>query len=208
VDDVDGFADQLDRSLTDVLDELAPLLTQTKRCGRRSNRWLSSSAVRAKRTRRRMERQWRRTGLDEDRAIYWRACHMANAEITKARESFHRQRLESTTGNPRAQSRVVRELLHSNESDAVLEPADARKICDSFSNFFHGKLRRIADEIQIRLQTAPGLTRVFSVGTSPDPSMNCLRSPLMTFFVSLSRFHQNRRHSTVFRCHCLRNAPM
>jgi len=161
VDDVDGFADQLDRSLTDVLDELAPLLTQTKRCGRRSSRWLSSSAVRAKRTRRRLERRWRRTGLDEDRAIYRRACRTANAEITKARESFHRQRLESTTGNPRAQWRVVRELLHSNESDADLEPADARKLCDSFSNFFRGKLRKIADEIQTRLQTTPGLTRVF-----------------------------------------------
>jgi len=44
VDNVDGFADQLDRSLTDVLDELTPLLMQTKRCGRRSNRWLSPSA--------------------------------------------------------------------------------------------------------------------------------------------------------------------
>lgn len=56
VDDVDGFVDQLDRFLTDVLHELAPLLTQTKRCGRRSNRWLSSSVVSAKGTRRRMER--------------------------------------------------------------------------------------------------------------------------------------------------------
>jgi len=55
----------------------------------------------------------------------------------------------------------VRELLHSNESDADLEPADARKLCDSFSNFFRGKLRKIADEIQTRLQTTPGLTRVF-----------------------------------------------
>jgi len=43
VDDVDGFVNQLDRFLTDVLHELAPLLTQTKR----SNRWLSNVALSA-----------------------------------------------------------------------------------------------------------------------------------------------------------------
>jgi len=35
---IDKFADQLEQSLISVLDELAPLKTCSKRCGRRSNR--------------------------------------------------------------------------------------------------------------------------------------------------------------------------
>jgi len=45
------------------------------------------------------------------------------------------------------------ELLHSNESIADLEPADARKLCNSFSSFFCRKLQKIAGDIKTPLQT-------------------------------------------------------
>jgi len=57
-DDVNTFADQLDRDITDVLDQLAPSPTRVKRCGKRINRWLPDDAVAAKRLRRKLERRW------------------------------------------------------------------------------------------------------------------------------------------------------
>ena len=80
-DSADEFADQLEQSVVSVLDELAPLKICSKRCGRWSNRWLSESAVTAKRKRRRLERRWYRTRRQADHVVYCSACHEANAEI-------------------------------------------------------------------------------------------------------------------------------
>jgi len=65
-DDVDEFYRQIESSVTSVLDALAPLRNRTKRCGKRSSRWLSEKAVTAKRTRRQLERRWKRTGAESD----------------------------------------------------------------------------------------------------------------------------------------------
>jgi len=47
-DDASLFADQLNQSITDVLDELAPLKSGSKRGGKRSSRWLSDAAIASK----------------------------------------------------------------------------------------------------------------------------------------------------------------
>ena len=48
-DDVDGFASQVERSVTDVLDNLALWQQRTKRRAKHNSRWLSQAAVDAKR---------------------------------------------------------------------------------------------------------------------------------------------------------------
>jgi hypothetical protein len=53
---VDDFGDQLDSAVIEVLNELAPLKTCLKRCGKTTNKWLSDVAVEAKSRRRRLER--------------------------------------------------------------------------------------------------------------------------------------------------------
>ena len=65
-DDVNTYADQLDHDITSVLDQLAPTRMKTRRCGKRSGRWLSDEAVQVKRQRRRLEARWRRTKLETD----------------------------------------------------------------------------------------------------------------------------------------------
>jgi len=82
-DDVDEFAEQLEQSVTSVLDELAPLKRCVKRCVRKSRRWLTEAAVTTKQKRQRLERRWNRTRCDDDRIAYRSACREANAEINK-----------------------------------------------------------------------------------------------------------------------------
>jgi len=52
VTDVDAFADELDASVTRVMDMLAPARSRTMRVGKRSTKWLSTSAVASKQARR------------------------------------------------------------------------------------------------------------------------------------------------------------
>ena len=74
------------------------------------------------------------------------ACRKANAEIIKSRQSFYQQRLNEATGNHAAQWRIVRELVHSDDDHAVMQPAEARRLCSQFNRFFIDKLQRIARE--------------------------------------------------------------
>jgi len=74
------------------------------------------------------------------------ACREANAEIIKSRQSCYQQRLNEATGNHAAQWRIVRELVHSDDDHAVMQPAEARRLCSQFNRFFIDKLQRIARE--------------------------------------------------------------
>ena len=71
-----------------------------------------------------------------------------------SRKSFYRQRLEEATGNQGSQWKIVRELLHTDDQRKEFEPAEAERLCWSFSKFFADKLRRIAGEIKTRLSTS------------------------------------------------------
>jgi len=92
-DDVDGFCNQIQSSVTKLLDTLAPLQTHTKRRGKRSSRWLSEAAVAVKQNRRRLERRWNKTGTESDGVAYRAACRAANAEMNASRSAFYTGRL-------------------------------------------------------------------------------------------------------------------
>ena len=120
-DDVDGFTSQLERSVTGVLDTLAPLQSRTKRSGKTNSRWLSEAAVAAKRKRRQLECRWKRTQLESDRVAYRAACRVANS----SRSAFYNDRLTVASGDQRTVWRVAKELLHSDSRPAVCSPRNA-----------------------------------------------------------------------------------
>jgi len=159
VDDVDVYASQLERSVVNVLDSLAPLKSRTKRRGKRNNRWLSAAAVAAKRTRRQSERRWKTTMKEADRVAYRAACRAASIEINASRAAFYNSRLSDAAGDQQALWRVTKELLHSDDRPPDAGPHEARKLCDGFSTFFEQKMKNIADDVRIRLHSASGYFR-------------------------------------------------
>ena len=85
----EGFAQQLEKDITSILDELAPVCTSTKRQGKPESRWLSDEAVDAKRARHRLERKWKSTGSEAVRGAYRAACRVANRLIMNSRRTFY-----------------------------------------------------------------------------------------------------------------------
>ena len=57
----DGFAEQLQRTVVDLLDEMAPIRRCLRRPAKATTKWLSSEAVEAKRLRCRLEPNWKQT---------------------------------------------------------------------------------------------------------------------------------------------------
>jgi len=127
-DDIDGFCNQIRSTVTADLDTLAPFKTRTQRRGKRNSRWLSDAAVDAKRTRRQLERRWKRTGAESDRVAYRNACRAANDAINASRSSFYEQQLTVVAADHRATWRLAKELLHSDDHPPSTSPRDAVKL--------------------------------------------------------------------------------
>jgi len=70
VTDADDYAELFDTEVCRVLDIHAPLRTGRRRCGQHDIRQLSDEVRQAKQLRRRLERRYRRTGLESDRRAY------------------------------------------------------------------------------------------------------------------------------------------
>ena len=105
------FADQLDETVTSILDVHCPL--QSKRCissSRRDSRWLSQEAVIAKRDRRRLERKWRSSRDEVDFVAYRRMCRAANTAIIKSRHDYYSKRIGAAGSDPRKRWSVIREV--------------------------------------------------------------------------------------------------
>ena len=81
----DSYLAQFETTVTTVLNQVAPLKVGHRPGGRRGARWLDPEAITAKQHRRRLERRWKKTGSDPDRATYRDACRHTNKLINASR---------------------------------------------------------------------------------------------------------------------------
>ena len=91
---------------------------------------------------------------EADRVTYRAACRAANTEINASRTAFYHNRLLEAEGDQRAMWRVTKELLHSDDRPPDVGAMEAKRLCYEFTRFFGQKLKKIADDIRIRLSNA------------------------------------------------------
>src|SRR5271163_4291895 len=148
----DAFASQLEESVTTILNELAPMCTSTKRRQKPDSRRLSAEAVSAKRTRRRLERKWKKTNDEPTRKEYRAACRVANELITESRRKFYADRVTQFSYDPRALWRCVKGLLHTNHSTETTERGMSQRSAD----FFRAKVANVKSAIStMKAQLTP-----------------------------------------------------
>jgi len=149
----DEFARQLADVVTSELDAVAPVKTHYRRPAKKSTKWLSPEAITAKRHRRKLERIWRSTGLDADRAAYRKYCRQTNVIITASRRNFIRSQLEESA-DPKKRWRVVKNVLH-NDTRSCLPLADCTRLCTTFAQFFVDKINTIKQNVAHKLSNLP-----------------------------------------------------
>jgi len=89
VDKLNAYVDQLNDTLTQLLNKVAPVRSRRRRPQKPISKWLSIEAVAAKRSRRRLERRWLTTGTEADRSEYHQACRKANQLINESRSAYY-----------------------------------------------------------------------------------------------------------------------
>ena len=113
-DTVDGFTEQLEQTVGDILEQHCPLRKRTKfASARKDGHWLSDDAVSAKRERRRLERKWKTSGDEQDRVKYRKHCRVTNKKIIGARRKFYQDRIVEAGKDPRRRWSVIHNVLHA-----------------------------------------------------------------------------------------------
>ena len=91
---------------------------------------------------------------EADRVTYRAACRAANTEINASRTAFYHNRLLEADGDQRAIWRVTTESPHSDDRSPDIGAMEAKRLSYEFTHFFGQKLKKIADDIRIRLSNA------------------------------------------------------
>jgi len=148
---VDTYLELFESEVLRVLDKHAPLQRKAKRQGAHDGRLLSKDAREAKRTCRRLERRFRRTGSSVDRAAYVAARSVAREKITASRADLLSQRVAATADDPKKMWSTTRQLLHS-APPTDLHDVDCKEMANSFSSYFVDKIADIRKQIRSALK--------------------------------------------------------
>ena len=151
---VNDFCEQLASVVTRELDRVAPLKVSSQRKSKPITRWLSPEAIKAKRTRRRLERRWRATKNEDDHKEYRKSCRTANKIINSSRSDFMKQRL-ADCANPGDHWKAVKDILHMNNTsnDMQSDHDNNQHMCNSFIDYFKSKIASIHNTIIGKLPT-------------------------------------------------------
>jgi len=151
-DTPDGYLGQLESTVTMILDELAPMRHGTRPCGRKGAKWLEPEAVAAKQLRRRLERRWKKSGHESDRAAYRATCQRANTLINSSRNRHRYQRVVEAGNNSRRVWSAVKDLLYINQHDPITKPTEVDSVfCSTLAKFFVNKVCNIKTAISSSL---------------------------------------------------------
>jgi hypothetical protein len=104
--------------------------------------WYTEEIAEAKRSRRRLEKQWKRTGLTVHHEMFKKQKNFVTALIDRTRSKFYCDKIEECQGDKKSLFRVADRLLHRKTADSCDIPAE------KMSDFFVKKIRDIWEELQ------------------------------------------------------------
>ena len=108
--------------------------------------------------RRRLERKWRSSHLEEDYIAYRRACRVANKTIVLSRQIYYRDKINAAGSDHRKRWSGIRDALHQTDRLEVTTNEISQELCNRFADYFTDKIAKIKTLIAERLK-----------GTLPDP---------------------------------------
>ena len=135
---------------------------------------LSDDARLAKQQRRRLERRYRRTGLQSDRGPISRLVqqHVSASRSHDSRADEIKSELDEVSGDVRATWRTAQRLLHSKQK-VVYDDAQCKQLVSTFCQFFVDKVRRTQDNISAALQSSA--RRTFTVRQHLGPELSAFQ---------------------------------
>ncbi len=150
--DLSGLVDCYNKSLMDVLDKNAPIIT--KDIPVRDRRpWYTEEIRSEKRVRRRLERKWDKSKLSIDEQVFHAQRNKVNILITDTRSKYYHKKVEDCGSDQKALFKVIEDLFQKDNSSQFPDCESMDKLAEDFSDFFIAKIERIRskhDSLSVR----------------------------------------------------------
>ncbi len=144
--DLEGLVDCYNRSLTEVLDKNAPVMS--KDIPVRDRRpWYSDEIRDQKRERRRLERKWLKSKLDIDEQILHSQRNKVNILINDTRSKFYSRKIQECGSDQKALFRVIDDLFKKERNCHYPKCQSMDILAEEFSQFFIGKIEKIRNRL-------------------------------------------------------------
>ena len=169
--DIPGFASDLNTSLNlalgqntdnfdfcDMLDiynctieqkfnDIAPVKTRTLTTTV-SPPWMDTEYRENRATRRRLEREWKKSRLPSSKKLYVEQRDLCVKMSQEKRAKYYHQLILNSKGDQRALFNIVNNILDKNKSSGVLPHHDSPiELANNFNNFYLNKVQKLRDDI-------------------------------------------------------------
>ena len=134
-ENVHDLAFQYQSTLLAILDDHAPIVSM-RVVQRPCQPWFCCEIAEAKKSRRRLERKWRRTGLEADRFIFVEARNNVSKLISAVKTSFYSRRIEEFSSNQKALFREMNHLLNKKTVTPLPPHETPLALANQIAGFF------------------------------------------------------------------------
>ena len=129
------------------LDIAAPLKT-TRQTSVSQPPWMDAEYREERALRRRLERTWKSSGLQEDKTIYLLQCKKCSRLVTLKREKYYSDLISKCEGDNRALFKIVNTVMDKRKSAGKLPLFDkSETLANQFNHFYSNKVKQIRNKI-------------------------------------------------------------
>ena len=194
---VDTLVRNFDECLSSLLNTHAPLCTKTITL-RKKAPWYDNTLICAKRKKRRLERNWRKSlsNISANKRAYREQCVVVNILLHTARTEYYSRMLVDNANNTKMLFKVAKTLTGHDDTPILPSHDSLDRLTDQFSTYFSDKIQKIKANITLdstppplpeRTYTGSKLTsfRPFTLDEvrrliQSSPSKSCDLDPLPT----------------------------
>jgi hypothetical protein len=132
--------------LSQLVDEYAPLKKRSVTV-RPSNPWYTTEIAEAKRFRRKLERQWLRTGLHIHLEIMKAQRHKVTSLISEAKRTYLSSAVEAAK-DQKVLFSITKKLVHKVKCTKLPSSTSDVILAEKFSDYFSSKISKIREDIE------------------------------------------------------------
>ena len=148
---LDELISQYNVVLSSILDNHAPIKTKPVTL-RPAAPWYSEEIDNLKRSRRKLERRWRRTKHSSDRELFIKQCSAVNNLICASKKSYYTSLINNNQSDYKMLFKTIDKLLHRKHATPYPSFNSSTELANRFIEFFIEKITKIRNDL---ITTAP-----------------------------------------------------
>ena len=156
---------QYQNDVTRVLNRLAPVKTKTF-SDRPLVPWINEDIILSKKCKRRLEKQWRKTGLTVHYQMFKSEKKHLESLISKAKTDHYTNEIKECSNDQGRVFKIIAHLQNIKAKPTLPQYDTLLDLCNSFNEFFINKISTIRDKLD---QMASGDTSL-QLDSDPNPS--------------------------------------